>query len=84
MSQSTKGKLNYRCPSCFIRDIDIDLFYDADQEEFYCLRCSFHGDENRVLQLNEQAKFRYGLINKRILSFNEDNDALEVEIYKGK
>ena len=28
MSQASKGKLNYRCPACFGRDIDIDMFYD--------------------------------------------------------
>lgn len=27
MSQGRKGKLNYRCPSCFMRDLDIDMFY---------------------------------------------------------
>lgn len=24
MAQLGKGKLNYRCPSCFMRDLDID------------------------------------------------------------
>ena len=27
MAQAGKGKLNYRCPSCFMRDIDMDMFY---------------------------------------------------------
>ena len=31
MSQGRKGKLNYRCPSCFMRDLDIDMFYDSIQ-----------------------------------------------------
>ena len=26
MAQAGKGKLNYRCPSCFMRDIDMDMF----------------------------------------------------------
>ena len=29
MAQSGKGRLNYRCPSCFMRDLDIDMFYDV-------------------------------------------------------
>ena len=33
MAQSGKGKLNYRCPSCFMRDLDIDMFYDKDKKE---------------------------------------------------
>jgi len=60
MAQSTKGKLNFRCPSCFMRDIDMDMFYDDGKKEYYCLRCSFRGDEETVRKLNEQAKYRYG------------------------
>lgn len=40
MSQGRKGKLNYRCPSCFMRDLDIDMFYDKEKDEFYCMRVS--------------------------------------------
>ena len=35
MAQSGKGKLNYRCPICFMRDLDIDMFYDKEKEEYY-------------------------------------------------
>ena len=28
MAQLGKGKLNYRCPICFMRDLDIDMFYN--------------------------------------------------------
>ena len=45
MSQASKGKLNYRCPSCFMRDIDMDMFFDDDKKEYYCLRCGFTGSE---------------------------------------
>lgn len=31
MAQAGKGRLNYRCPSCFMRDIDIDMFYDKER-----------------------------------------------------
>jgi hypothetical protein len=33
MSQAKKGKLNFRCPACFMRDIDIDMFYDEEKKE---------------------------------------------------
>ena len=49
MAQSTKGRLNYRCPSCFMRDLDIDMFYDSEKQEFYCIRCQFFGTEEQVL-----------------------------------
>lgn len=56
MSQSTKGKLNFRCPSCFMRDIDMDMFFDEEKKEYYCLRCAFTGSEADVERLNEQAR----------------------------
>ena len=31
MAQLGKGKLNYRCPLCFMRDLDIDMFYNKKQ-----------------------------------------------------
>lgn len=72
MAQSGKGRLNYRCPSCFMRDLDIDMFYDKDKGEYYCLRCQYTGDEKDVLVKNEMARFRYGAINKRFTKFDFD------------
>lgn len=82
MSQSSKGKLNYRCPSCFMRDIDMDMFYDEEKKEYYCLRCSFRGTEEEVLKLNEQAKYRYRLLKKRVVDFGEDNEPIKVKDHK--
>lgn len=73
MAQSSKGKLNFRCPSCFMRDIDIDMFYDEEKKEYYCLRCCFHGSEAQVQKLNEQARYRYGRLKMRVTDFGEDN-----------
>jgi hypothetical protein len=52
-----------------VREIDVDMFYDRDREEYYCLRCPFTGTEKEVLALNELAKFRYKNISKRITTF---------------
>ena len=59
MAQAGKGRLNFRCPSCVMRDIDMDMFYDKEKGEYYCLRCQFHGTEAEVLEKNELARFRY-------------------------
>ena len=59
MAQAGKGRLNFRCPSCFMRDIDMDMFFDKDKGEYYCLRCQFRGTEAEVLEKNELARFRY-------------------------
>ena len=36
-----------------MRDLDIDMFYDKDKKEFYCMRCQFTGTEEDVLRVNE-------------------------------
>lgn len=70
MAQAGKGRLNYRCPACFMRDLDIDMFYDKEKKEYYCLRCAFTGTEEEVLKLNEMARFRYKNILDRIKDFD--------------
>lgn len=69
MSQAGKGRLNYRCPSCFMRDLDIDMFFDREKGEYYCLRCQFTGTEEDVLKLNDMARFRYRKMLERITDF---------------
>ena len=72
MAQARKGKLNYRCPCCFMRDIDMDMFFDKDKGEYYCLRCQFRGTEEEVLEKNELARFRYRDMYRR---FRFDDEA---------
>ena len=83
MAQATKGRLNYRCPSCFMRDIDIDMFFDETRGEYYCLRCSFSGREEDVLRLNDAARFRYRALKKRVVDFGEDNAPIRFKDHKG-
>ncbi len=71
MAQAGKGRLNYRCPSCFLRDIDMDMFYDREKDEYYCLRCQFTGSEEDVLRMNETARMRYRAMHKRFTSFED-------------
>lgn len=65
MAQAGKGRLNYRCPSCFMRDLDIDMFYDSGKKEYYCIRCQYTGPEEDVRRKNEMARFRYRFLQKR-------------------
>ena len=71
MAQSGKGRLNFRCPSCFVRDLDIDMFYDGEKKEYYCIRCQYTGSEEDVLAKNELARFRYGFIDRRFTDFED-------------
>jgi len=71
MAQAKKGKMNYRCPSCFMRDLDIDMFYDTEKKEYYCLRCCYTGDEADVIKKNDMARFRYRNLLDRIEKFED-------------
>ncbi len=82
MAQAKKGRLNYRCPQCFARDIDMDLFYDKNKDEYYCLRCCFCGSEEMILMLNERNKEKYGLLTARVDDFGGDLDAISFHPYQ--
>ncbi len=70
MAQAGKGRLNYRCPMCFMRDLDIDMFYDKDKKEYYCLRCQYTGDEEDILAKNEIIRMKYRKMYERITDFD--------------
>ena len=70
MAQAGKGRLNYRCPLCFMRDLDIDMFYDKDKKEYYCLRCQYTGDVADVLEKNELIRIKYRRMHDRITDFD--------------
>jgi hypothetical protein len=55
-----------------MRDLDIDMFYDKDKKEFYCMRCQFTGTEEDVLRVNEMVRFRYKAMHKRFTKFDFD------------
>ncbi len=72
MAQLGKGKLNYRCPSCFMRDLDIDMFYNKETGIYSCIRCQYRGDEADVLAKNEDVRTRYGAMYERFSKFDFD------------
>ena len=72
MAQLGKGKLNFRCPSCFMRDLDIDMFLDKDTGIYSCIRCQFRGDEKKILEWNEKVRERYGDMYTRFDKFDFD------------
>lgn len=72
MAQAEKGRLNYRCPHCFTRDLDIDMFYDKEKDEYYCIRCQFHGKEDTIKALYERMRDRYQDMHTRFTKFDFD------------
>jgi predicted RNA-binding Zn-ribbon protein involved in translation (DUF1610 family) len=69
MAQGRKGKLNFRCPRCLMREIDMDMLFDADRQEYYCLRCSFVGPEQEVRRLDAEFRAKYLDRSRRITTF---------------
>ncbi len=55
-----------------MRDLDIDMFYDKEKDEYYCIRCQYTGNEKDVLARNEMVRTRYGAMNKRYTKFDFD------------
>ncbi len=53
-----------------MRDIDMDMFYDKDKKEYYCLRCQYTGDEKDVLEKNEMIRIKYRKMHERITCFD--------------
>ena len=77
MSQGRRGKINYRCPNCLLRDIDFDLLYDKEVDNYYCRRCDWEGTEHEILFLYAIYKRKYKDMLKRytvedILAKDED------------
>lgn len=55
-----------------MRDLDIDMFYDKEKDEFYCMRCQYVGNEKDVLEKNEMVRFRYRAMAERFTKFDFD------------
>ena len=59
-----------------------ETFYIPHRNDFENGVLGYYGNEEDVLRLNEQARFKYKMINKRVTSFGEDNEPLIKEVYK--
>lgn len=55
----------YRCPVCFARDNDVVL-HSGDEGDYYCVKCSFHGSKNEILQNYSNLKTKYKNITTRL------------------
>jgi len=53
-----------------MRDLDIDMFFDKDKNEYYCLRCQYTGDEKDILEKNELIRIKYRKMHERITDFD--------------
>lgn len=66
MSQGRKPKIKYRCPTCFSKEVDVDLLIDKEKNEYYCIKCCFVGKEQEILDAYQRNKRKYKLITTRL------------------
>ncbi len=50
----------------------MDMFYDKDKGEYYCLRCQYTGREKDVLDAYEEIKKKYRAMHTRYKKFDFD------------
>jgi len=46
-----------RCPVCFARENDVNLLLDG--EEYYCIKCSYHGTAEEVAERYAELRKKY-------------------------
>lgn len=64
MPDTDKG-LRYRCPVCFARENDVVLHQRANGS-YYCVKCSFWGSREEILNSYSALKKKYHNLTKRI------------------
>lgn len=75
MFENPTGRI-IRCPECFAKDIDVFLQYDEEDDEFYCYKCCFTGNLDKV---NERMKAfihsKYPKRSQKVVKKEEYSDA---------
>ena len=64
MPESRKRLKILRCPYCLSKEIDVLLHQDGDT--YYCIKCSFTGSYEEIMQLYIQQKKKFLNRTKRI------------------
>ena len=50
MSEHSQATINYRCPICFSREVDVVLHRTAN-DQYYCTKCSFAGSKTDIREM---------------------------------
>lgn len=65
MSEHSQAKINYRCPICFSREVDVVLHRTAD-DRYYCTKCSFTGSKADIQEMYQELRKKYRLAQVRL------------------
>jgi len=64
MLMSEQSHVSLRCPVCLSRDVDVVLFHDG--ERYYCIKCSFTGQEDEIRAMYSALRAKFGWIARRL------------------
>ena len=56
----------------------MDMLFDSEKNEYYCIRCSFTGTETQVQAVNAETKRRYSDRRVRITDFGPRELSAEI------
>ncbi len=60
----------------------MDMLFDSEKNEYYCIRCSFTGSETQVQILNAETRRRYADRRTRITDFGSRIESPDAGITK--
>ncbi len=72
MLMSEQSRVSLRCPVCLSRDIDVVLYHDG--ERYYCIKCSYTGQEDETRRMYAAIRKKFRWIRRRLTV--EDIEAL--------
>jgi len=64
MLMSQQSQVSMRCPVCLSRDVDVVLYLDA--ERYYCIKCSFSGQEDEIRRMYAGIRRKFRWIRRRV------------------
>ena len=64
MLMSEQSHVSMRCPVCLSRDIDVVLYHDG--QKYYCIKCSYTGQEEEIRGMYAALRRKFRWIRKRV------------------
>ena len=65
MSEHSQATINYRCPICFSREVDVVLHRMAN-DQYYCTKCSFAGSKTDIREMYRELRKKYRFAQVRL------------------
>jgi len=64
MLTSEQSHVSLRCPVCLGRDVDVVLYHDG--QRYYCIKCSYTGQEEEIRAAYAAIRQKFRWIGRRL------------------